>query len=324
MTSADSWAANIGPVRYNARLDAPSPPASHAQADVWTVGRLLEWTQAFFNRKQVDSPRLSAEMLLAHVLGVQRIKLYTSFDQPLSPTELAGFRDLVRRAGEQEPVRYLTGTAPFYGLDFKVTPAVLIPRPDTETLVETALHHLRLSSDTGLEQPLRIADLCTGSGCIGLALAKQLPGASVVATELSDEAAEVARDNAELLGLSDRFEVRFGDLAEPLAGEPPFDLIVSNPPYIPTGDMAGLDRNVRDYEPHLALDGGDDGLDLIRRILRDVPRHLVPGGRLYLEMQFDQGPAASKLASEQGDWTDVQVLRDLGGRERVLTARKQT
>ena len=301
---------------------APSSASTSAAEPPWTVKRLLEWTGEFFKRKDVDSPRLSAEMLLAHVLELQRIALYTNYDRPLTPTELASFRDLVKRAGEHEPVRYLVGVAPFYGLDFKVTPAVLIPRPDTETIVETALHQLRLASDTGLEQSLRIADVCTGSGCIGLALAHQLRAATVVAVDLSEAAAAVARENAERLKLADRFDVRVGDLLEPLAGEPPFDLIVSNPPYIPSAAISTLDRNVRDYEPHLALDGGDDGLDLIRRLLTGAARHLVAGGRLYVEMQFDQAAAAMELARAAGGWTDLQILRDLGGRERALFARK--
>ena len=294
-----------------------------SEADAWTVTKLLEWTGGFFARKGLDAPRLAAEMLLAHVLNLPRIQLYVNHGRELSDDELARFRGLVKRAGEQEPVQYLTGVAHFYNLDFKVTPAVLIPRPDTETLVETAVRHLKLSADTGVEQPVRVLDLCTGSGCVAVALAKQLPTANVVAADLSAEAAAVARENAAALGVADRVDVRVGDLFEPVAGELPFAVVTANPPYIPGGDIAKLDRNVRDYEPRLALDGGADGLDLHRRILAGAPGHLAAGGRLFVEMQFDQGPRLSELARASGDWSEVQTLRDFEGRERVLYARRR-
>lgn len=294
-----------------------------ARADVWTVRRLLEWTSGFFARKQVDSPRLCAELLLAHVLRLGRIQLYVKHDHELSPLELGVFRDLVKRCAEHEPVQYLTGTAHFFGLELSVTPAVLIPRADTETLVEAVLRHLKLATDTGLEQTLRVADLCTGSGAIALALAKHLPNARVIATDVSEEAAEVARENARRLGLGDQVEVRVGELFAPLAGEAPFHLITANPPYIPTGALARLDRNVREHEPRVALDGGADGLDLHRRLLAEAPSHLMPAGRLFVEMQFDQGPALRDLAEASGRWRDVQTLRDFAGHERVLFARRK-
>jgi release factor glutamine methyltransferase len=290
-------------------------------ADVWTVGRLLEWTGGFFARKGVDSPRLCAELLLSHVLAMPRIQLYVHHARELSPAELAGYRQLVRRAGEHEPVQYLTGTAHFFGLELKVTPAVLIPRPDTETLVEAVLRHLKLAPDTGTEQPLRIADLCTGSGAIALALAKHLPNARIIATDVSEPAAAVAVENARRLDLAGQVEVRIGDLFEPLAGEAPFHIITANPPYIPTGDLAGLDRNVRDYEPRSALDGGADGLDFHRRLLAGAAGHMRPGGRLFIEMQFDQGQGLQGLAEASGAWAQVHILRDFGGHERVLLAR---
>lgn len=292
-----------------------------AGAEVWTVGRILEWTAAFFARKNVDSPRLAAELLLAHVLRMPRIQLYVRHGRELGPAELAAFRDLVRRAGEHEPVQYLTGAAHFFGLELAVTPDVLIPRPDTETLVEAVLRHLKLASDTGTEQTLRIADLCTGSGAIALALATHLKNARVLATDLSEPAAAVARDNARRLGLADHVEVRVGDLFEPLGGEPPFHVITANPPYIPAAKLADLDRNVRDYEPRLALDGGEDGLAIHRRLLGEGAGHLMPGGRLFVEMQFDQGPALRAAAEAAGAWEDIQVLRDFSGHQRVLLAR---
>ena len=301
---------------YNGRM-------SQDAAEAWTVKRLLDWTGGFLSRKGVAGSRLAAEMLLAHVLNLPRIGLYTSHDRELSADELARFRGLVKRAAEHEPVQYLTGVAHFYNLEFKVTSAVLIPRPDTETLVENAVRHLKLAADTGVEQPLRVLDLCTGSGCVAVTLARQLPTANVVAIDVSDEAAAVARQNVDLLGVIDRVDVRVGDLFAPVAGELPFAVVVANPPYIPSGDIAALDRNVRDYEPRLALDGGADGLDLHRRILAAAPDHLASGGRLFVEMQFDQGPRLREIASASGDWADVQTLRDFEGRERVLYAKKR-
>jgi len=188
----------------------------------WTVRRLLEWTTPFFTRKQVDSPRLAAELLLSHVLSQPRIKIYTDYERPLTERELATYRDLVRRAGEHEPVAYLTGKAHFFNLELEVNRAVLIPRPDTETLVENVLQLVR--NQPGLESP-RVLDLCTGSGCIALAIAHHLKSATVTAVDLSPGAAAVARANAEKLGLSDRVKVEEGDLYEPLSkmtDRPPF------------------------------------------------------------------------------------------------------
>ena len=286
-------------------------------ADVWDVRRLLDWTRGFFERKRLDSPRVMAELLIGHVLGLDRIRLYTSHDRPVAPAELARLRDLVRRAAGHEPVQYLVGAAHFYSLTLTVTPDVLIPRPETETLVEEALRHLKLAGRS--RGAVRVLDLCTGSGAIALALAKNLPAANVVATDVSDAAAAVARANAAALDLADRVEVRAGDLFDPVAGGPPFDVIAANPPYVPTGDLAGLDPNVRDHEPRLALDGGADGLDVVRRVVGQARQRLAEGGTLYVELQHDQGDRAADLARAAG-WREVRVARDLGGRDRVLVA----
>ena len=292
-------------------------------AEAWTVRRLLEWTAAFFTRKDVPSPRLSAEMLLAHVLGVPRIKLYTDYLRPLGDAELTPYRELVRRAAEQEPIAYLTGKAPFFNLEFEVTRDVLIPRPDTETLVEDVLQTARIQP--GLEAP-RVLDLCTGSGCVACAIAHHLKNATVAATDISEAAVSVAGRNVERLKLSDRVTVARGDLYEPVSrmvDARPFDLIVANPPYIPTAQVPALDRSVREYEPLKALDGGADGLDLHRRILQGAPDRLVPGGRVYLEIAFDQGERARRVAADFTDFEDVRLLKDYGGRDRVLTARRK-
>jgi release factor glutamine methyltransferase len=291
-------------------------------SESWTVRRILEWTSGYFTRKNLDAPRLSAELLLSHVLNAPRIQLYTQYDRPLSDEELSRMRSLVQRASEEEPIAYLTGRAHFFNLEFDVTRDVLIPRPDTETLVENVLQTVRHQS--GLETP-RIVDLCTGSGCIAAALAHHLKSATVLAIDISPAAVAVARKNIERLGLAQRVIVEQGDLFEPLlrmVDVQPFDLIVANPPYIRTSDLETLDKSVRDYEPVTALDGGLDGLSLHRRILDESPQRLVSGGRIYLEIAFDQGDLAREIASGREMFDEVRILKDFGGRDRVLTARR--
>ena len=293
------------------------------QTQEWTIRRLLEWTTGFFSRKDVDPARLSAELLLSHVLNVPRIKLYTDYERTLGERQLADYRELVKRAGEQEPIAYLTGKAHFFNLEFEVNRDVLIPRPDTETIVEHVLQTAR--HETGMERP-RVLDLCTGSGCIAAAIAAHLKTATVLATDASAAAVVVAKKNIERLGLTDRVMVEMGDLFEPLSrivDAQPFDLIVSNPPYIPTAQIDQLDRSVKDYEPRMALDGGLDGLSIHRRILTDAPQHLLPRGRIYLEIMFDQGPAALEVSKQFDAFEGASVIKDNAGKDRVLLLRKK-
>jgi release factor glutamine methyltransferase len=290
-------------------------------SEAWTVRRILEWTTGYFTRRNVDGPRLSAELLLAHILSVPRIRLYTDYERPLTEQQLAAMRELVQRAAEEEPIAYLTGRAHFFNLEFEVTRDVLIPRPDTETLVENVLQLAR--NQAGFEAP-RVLDLCTGSGCVAAAVAHHIKAAQVVATDVSPAAVDVARRNVERLSLADRVVVEQGDLFEPLGrmvDAQPFHLVVANPPYIATAKVEELDRSVRDYEPLVALDGGLDGLVIHRRILDGAPRHLVPGGRVFLEVAFDQGDLVLQVTSEHDAFEDVRVLKDYGGNDRVLTAR---
>jgi len=288
----------------------------------WTIRRLLEWTTPFFTRKGVDSPRLSAELLLAHVLKLPRIRLYTGYENLIPENELATFRDLVKRAAEQEPIAYLTGTAHFFNLEFEVNRDVLIPRPETETLVE---HVLQLVRNTpGLERP-RVLDLCTGSGCVAAAIAHHLKSSTVLASDNSASAATVARRNIQRLGLDGRVHIEQGDLYEAVEKQvdiQPFDFIVANPPYIRSEEIAKLDRNVRDYEPMAALDGGPDGLVVHRRIIAGAADRLVSGGRIYLEIAFDQGELARQVVGTAEGFEEVSVLKDYGGRDRVVSARK--
>ncbi len=240
----------------------------------------------------------------------------------LDPQHLSAYRELVRRAAEDEPVAYLTGRAHFFNLEFHVTRDVLIPRPDTETLVENVIQLIR--HQTGMESP-RILDLCTGSGCIAAAIAHNVKEAVVVATDISEPAVAIARENIQRLGLSGRVTVEQGDLFAPLdalVDRYPFHLLVANPPYIPTNQIPGLDRSVREYEPLAALDGGLDGLVIHRRILAEAPARLLPGAHIFLEIAFDQAEAARVLAAEHTEFTEVRILKDQAGNDRVLTARR--
>lgn len=294
------------------------PPVQQTP-QTWTVRRILEWTSGFLTRKEVESPRFSAELLLAHVLKLPRIKLYTDYERPMVDEELAAYRELVRRAGEHEPIAYLTGKAHFFDLELDIKPGVLIPRPDTETLVETALNVCKHTP--GMEAP-RVLDLCTGSGCIALAIAKHLPGAVVTAIDIDPLAIEVAANNIAKLKLAERVTLLAGNLFEPLGSaiDPsPFHLIVSNPPYIKTADIAGLDRNVREYEPVRALDGGPDGLGFHRRILQGASSRLLPGGRVMMEIAYDEAEAALALLKDYPAFTGGAILKDASGNDRVLT-----
>lgn len=281
----------------------------------WTTRRLLAWTTEHFTKKGIDSPRLSAEMLLAHVLEVGRLKLYTDPDRPASELERAAFRDLVERASRHEPVDYLVGYCPFFSLMLKVDRRVLIPRPSTETLVEHVLQHARRTP--GFTAPL-VADVGTGSGAIAVAVAKNLPNCRVIATDLSADALEVARQNAADQGVADRVEFRLGNLLEPLAGLR-FHYLLSNPPYISDVEWEQVAPNVKDYEPHTALRGGADGLDFIRGLIAGAAARLERPGQLVLEIAAAQKQAVLALAEEAG-LKHPRVLADHEGLPRVLVA----
>lgn len=278
----------------------------------WTVARLLEWTTGRFKERGIDSPRLEAEILLACALGIRRIDLYVRHDQIVDDAGRARFRDMVRRRQEGCPTAHIVGKKEFYSLDFAVSPATLIPRPDTELLVDEALRQAKPLTD-----PL-IADIGTGTGCVAVALAHRLPKARIVAVDISPEALETARGNATRLGVADRVDFRLGDLLAPLAGLRP-DLIVSNPPYIPTNDIAGLDPGVRDHEPALALDGGPDGLRVIERLAEQALSLLAPGGRLLVEIGAGQEEGTRGVLTRAG-FTVESVRKDGGGHPRVVRA----
>ncbi len=281
--------------------------------DIWTVRRVLTWTTQHFEKRGVDAPRLTAEILLAHVLKVDRVRLYVDLDRPLSREELASYRALIERRTAGEPTQYLTGHREFYGRTFKVDSRVLIPRPETELLVEAVLREVRKDA------PARLLDLCVGSGAIAVTLAAERPLASVWATDLSPDAVVVSRENAEALGVGARVTIREGDLFSPLPPGVRFDAIASNPPYIRSADIGTLQAEVQ-REPRLALDGGADGLDLIRRIACEAQTWMKVGGRLAMEIGEEQGDAVKRFLEETG-WVDVSVEKDLARLDRLVLAR---
>jgi release factor glutamine methyltransferase len=274
----------------------------------WTIRRVLRWTTAFFKEKGLESARLDAELLIADALGIDRIRIYTDHDRPLHADELASIRERVRRRGRREPVAYILGHRGFHDLDLAVDARVLIPRPETELLVDLALKRL-----AGREAPL-VVDVGTGSGAVALALAKARPDARVIATDRSPEALAVAADNATRNGVTN-VEFRRGDLLGPV--EETADLVASNPPYIASAEVDRLMPDVRDFEPRLALDGGPDGLAIIRRLIPAAHARLRPGGALLIEIGHDQGEALRGLLA---GWADVAVHRDLADLDRVAEA----
>jgi release factor glutamine methyltransferase len=283
-----------------------------AADSVWSVRRVLTWAAEDLKRRGNETARLDAELLLSRVLGLNRVGLIMHSERPLQPAELDRFRELFKRRRSGEPVAYLLGEREFYGHLLRVDARALIPRPDTERLVEVALERTRARSMRGAA-----LDLCTGSGCVAIAFARARPTWSVTASDVSAEALAVARHNAHRTGAVRNLELLEGALFAPVAGRR-FDLVTANPPYIPSGEIAGLPVDVRGFEPLLALDGGPDGLDLVRQIAAQAPRHLTPGGLLALEIGADQGPSATAIL-EQAGYSAVELALDLGGRARVVS-----
>ncbi len=283
----------------------------------WTTTKLLDWTVGYLDKAGVESARLRSEMLLSHILGVQRIMLY--INSPVAADKLAFFKELVREAANHKPVEYIIGHTTFYSMTINVNADTLIPRPETEDVVQHAIDALRgRSADCR-----RVLDLCTGSGCIAAAIAKNVPDCSVVATDISVGAMAVAAGNFKLCKVDERVILLEGNMFEPLAGleDGIFDLIVSNPPYIAAAEYEQLDKNVRDYEPATALLAGVDGLDFYRRIAAAGAEHLKADGVLVLEIGYQQGDAVTGLLNGVGKFADVKVHKDLTGNDRVIVAK---
>jgi len=312
-------------------MSSPQPPID--RASIWTTRRLLKWTQEHFSSKGVDAPRVSAEMLLAHTFGCERMHLYMEPDRPASDEERARLRDFVRRVAAHEPVQYVVGEAWFHARPFSVSPATLIPRPSTERLVELAIEHLRrMRRDGG--GPARVLDLCTGTGCIAISIATSAARvksveSSIVATDLEPAAIELASRNAVRHGADGHIRFACGDLyaaVDAMAEPAPriFDLITANPPYVSDAEWGELEPNVRNYEPALALRGGADGLDLVRRVIEGAPSWLAPGGLLLVEIGHAQRDAALAIARSTPALEGAEVFDDHEGFHRVLSARRTT
>lgn len=281
---------------------------------IWTIGRILKWTEQYFKDKGIESPRLDAEVLLAHVLEKQRIYLYVHFDEPLQPGELAAYREMIKKRVLRVPVAQILGEKEFMGLTFKVTADTLVPRPDTEILVQAAVDRLRAMAG---EEPLRFADIGTGSGAICLSVLHYLAGTVADTVDISPAARAVAEENAASLGLADRITFHTGDLLQPLSGIS-FAAILSNPPYIPEADIAKLAPEVRLKEPHTALSGGQDGLDFYRRLANEAPAMLVPGGFTAFEVGIHQAGDVADLLKANPLIDRTEILPDYAGIDRVV------
>jgi release factor glutamine methyltransferase len=283
-------------------------------SETWTIGRLLNWTASYLREHGSESPRLDAEVLLAHALGGERIALYTRFDEPASDAVRAAFRDLVQRRAAGAPVAYLVGHKEFFSLDFEVGSEVLIPRPDSEFAV---LEFLRVAKPLAAVTAI---DLGTGSGNLAIACTHQHPGARFWAIDSSAAALAVARRNAERHGVLDRIEFLEGNLFKPLPSGLRVEAILSNPPYIPSGEIDKLPVGVREHEPRAALNGGPTGLEVVQRIIEQVSRHLKPGGQLILEIGAPQESAVRKLLEDRGEYELLETIPDYARHPRVLSA----
>jgi release factor glutamine methyltransferase len=287
----------------------------------WTILELIQWTTTYFTSHDIDSPRMTAEILLADALNIKRIDLYLQYDRPLIPSELEAFKALIKRRVQREPVAYIMGHKEFWSMDLKVTPDVLIPRPETECLVEAALEHLSNKEDADVK---KVIDLGTGSGAIVLALASQCPGHLFFASDLSIKALTVASENAEHHGLKDRVHFFSGDWFYPLKNNAAFfDLIVSNPPYVRSGDMDKLQPEVCDHEPRIALESEADGLGAIRHIIHNAYIYLNSGGYLLLEIDHYQKDDIWQLIDKTGQYEAVSFLKDYSGYWRVVKIKKR-
>ena len=320
--------------------------------EIWTIGRILKWTESFFKEKGIESPRLDAEVLLGHILKKERIYLYVHFDEPLQPTELAAYREAIKQRVQRVPVAYIIGTREFMGLPFQVTEDTLVPRPDTEILVQAAIERLKeksggeagapteepadaAESETNgtATHPVRFADIGTGTGAICLSVLKYLPSATADTVDISAPARKVAEANAAALGLTERVTFYTGDLLTPLCeaqeraaedgtGDMRYDAILSNPPYIPDADIEQLAPEVRCKEPRTALAGGPDGLAFYRRLVKDSPALLKDDGFLAVEVGILQAQAVAQMAKDSGAFARTEILKDYGGIERVVVAWK--
>ena len=289
----------------------------------WTIGRLLQWTAGFLKERGSESPRLEAEVLLAHALGCKRIELYTRFEEEPSEAVRADYRGLVKQRSEGKPVAYLVGRREFYSLDFAVSPAVLVPRPETEFLVVALLDAAKGRTPSARPEGWTVADVGTGSGILAVVAALKLPGSHVTAVDRSPAALDVARANAAAHRVADRIEFVESDLFAQVEPGRRFDFIVSNPPYVATAEMDELPRDVRDFEPREALEAGPRGTEVIERLIPQAAERLVPGGGLYVEHSPHLREAVNRLLAESGKFDVLPTIEDHGRRPRIAAARRR-
>ena len=292
----------------------PGPPD-------WTLIKLVQWATAYFDRHRIDSPRTTAEILLAHALDAKRIDLYLRYDQPLNSDELNCFKTLIKRRTNREPVAYIVGHKEFWSIDLEVNRNVLIPRPETECLVERALESLEKNTDPPSKF---ILELGTGSGAVILALASENSRHQYLATDISSDAVELARRNARRHGLNAKIRFMVADWFAPFDAKAGiFDLIVCNPPYIRSGDLKRLQPEIYVYEPVTALDGAPDGLQCLRHIIQCAHLYLKPGGAVLLETGHDQQAALTQIINACGRYEDVRFYKDYSGHDRIVSMRKR-
>ena len=299
------------------------PPDS--SGNEWTILKLLKWTTSYFKSRSIESPRPSAEILLAHTLDINRIDLYLRYDQPLNSNELGKFKALIKRRVSREPVAYITGIKEFWSLELGVTKDVLIPRPDTECLVEASLSLLSEASAGNSElKPMHILDLGTGSGAIVLSLAKERPMHFYFASDCSMEIIKVAKKNAKKNNLDEKVSFFSSDWLSSLNDKKiSFDIIISNPPYIRTGDIAGLQPEIYEYEPRIAIDGEEDGLNSLKHIICSAHTFLKRYGTLLLEIGHDQRDAVSRIIENSGQYDNIAFSKDYSGYYRVVQMSKK-
>ena len=288
----------------------------------WTIKNLLKVTTGYLQEKQIENPRMTAEVLLAHQLNIDRVTLYINFDQPLNESEISGYRSLIKRRIQREPLQYITGVQEFWSLDFIVNPQVLIPRPESELLVELAINQLK-PPNAFEDHPPKILDLGTGCGALAISLAKEVQEAKIWATDISSGALKLANLNAKKHGVADRIKFKHGDLWNPLINQDiTFDIIISNPPYIACEEYNDLPPEIRDYEPRSALDGKGDGMYYIEKILKGGLHFLNTGGLILLEMAPDQTNEALSLIGQIKGYGESSRIKDYSHRYRVVMAQR--
>ncbi len=295
------------------------------EKDIWTIFKSLSWAEAYLKRFKIPEAKIDAEYLLSHILKYKRQKLYLNSEKQLTNMEINTFKGFIQRRSKREPIQYIIGEEEFRGLIFKVTRDVLIPRPETELVVEEAVKIIEGQRAKGKGQKINIIDLCTGSGCIAVSAAKESPDSKIYATDISEKALSVAKENAERNDVENKITFLQGSFFEPLKNlglEEKIDIILSNPPYVSKKDMEKLQPEIKEYEPHLALYAGEDGLDSYRKIIPEAFAYLKKGGCLILEIGYGQAEGVKELFAHYPAYDKIEIIKDLSGIERVVEAKK--